>query len=93
MNPPMLNIAAPQTIDLLLSRIEDHLQELAEQAEGRSVVTRITLRGRGVLHGALIRPNASRNLLDELHGRGAQRSPFLWVEKLVLQTRPDVLEA
>ena len=85
-----VEITGIETIDLLISRIEDRMQELAEKADGRSVVTRITLRGRGVLHGALIRPNASRNLLDELHGRGAQRSPFLWVEKLVLQTRPNV---
>lgn len=89
-----VEITGIETIDLLLSRIEDHMQELAEQAEGRSVVTRITLRGRGVLHGALTRPNACRDLLDQLHAIGAQRSPFLWIEKLVLRTRPNVdLEA
>jgi DNA repair exonuclease SbcCD nuclease subunit len=82
------------TIDLLISRIEDRMQELAELADGRSVVTRITLLGRGVLHNALTRPHSSRELLDELHALGAQRSPFVWVEKLILRTRPDAdLEA
>lgn len=85
-----VDITGIESLDGLLSRIEDHLQDLAEQAEGRSVVTRITLRGRGTLHGALTRPNACRDLLDQLHTLGTQRSPFLWVEKLVLRTRPDV---
>jgi len=85
-----VDITGMETLDALLVRIEDLMQELAERAEGRSVVTRITLRGRGPLHCALTRPNASRDLLDELHTRGIARNPFLWVEKLVLRTRTDV---
>ena len=85
-----VEITGMETLDGLLARIEDHTQELADRAEGRAVVARITLRGRGALHGALTRPNACRELLDELHTLGTQRSPFLWVEKLVLRTRPDV---
>lgn len=85
-----VDITGVESLDGLLARIEDQMQELADRAEGRSVVTRITFRGRGALHGALTRPNACRDLLDELHTLGTQRSPFLWVEKLVLRTRPDV---
>ena len=77
-------------MDGLLSRIEETLDELAEQAEGRSVVTRITLGGRGALHQALTRPNACRELLDELHEFGVKRHPFVWVERLLLRTRPNV---
>jgi exonuclease SbcD len=85
-----IDISGLETMDCLLSRIADEMQELAEPAEGRPVVTRITIRGRGMLHGALIRQNASRELLDELHNAGTQRRPFIWVEKLILQTRPNV---
>jgi len=89
-----IDISDLDGIDGLLSRIDERLDELAEQAEGRSVVTRLTLCGRGVLHQSLTRPNACRELLDQLHELGAKRSPFVWVEKLILRTRPNVdLEA
>ena len=85
-----VDITGVESLDGLIARIEGEMQEMTDRAEGRAVVTRITLRGRGALHGALTRPNACRDLLDELHALGSARSPFLWVEKLVLRTRPDV---
>ena len=39
---------------------------------------------------ALTMPNAARDLLDELHSAWHARTPFVWVEQLVLRTRPDV---
>jgi exonuclease SbcD len=84
-----VDIAGLKTMDVLLDRIDEQMDELAGQARQRPVVTRITLRGRGPLHRALRRPNAVRDLLEELHIRGIARSPFVWVEKLVLHTRPQ----
>ncbi|MBM4000282.1 MAG: hypothetical protein FJ297_12235 [Planctomycetes bacterium] len=84
-----VEITGLETMDGLLARIEDRIRELADRAEGRSVVARITLRGRGRLHAALTRPNARRDLLDELHTFGTARNPFVWVEKLVPRTRPE----
>lgn len=84
-----LDIAELETMDTLLDRIDEQMDELAGQSRQRPVVTRITLRGRGPLHRALSRPNAIHDLLGELHIRGAARSPFVWVEKLVRHTRPQ----
>ncbi len=85
-----IDIAGLETMDILLNRIDEKMDELAEQAEERPVVTRITFRGRGPLHRSLSRPNAARDLLDELHNLGTARTPFIWVEKLVLRTRPQI---
>ena len=63
---------------------------LANQAEGRPVVTRIEVSGRGAMHRELTRLNAARNLLDELHSLGNARTPFIWVEQLVIRTRPHI---
>ncbi|MFV1965185.1 MAG: exonuclease SbcCD subunit D [Pirellulaceae bacterium] len=78
-----------ETMESLLERIDEKMDELAGQAEERPVVTRITFRGRGPLHRSLARPSAARDLLDELHDLGTARTPFIWVEKLVLRTRPQ----
>jgi len=85
-----VDVAGLETIDELLTNIEQQMDELAGQAEERPVVTRITLRGRGSLHRSLVRPGTAEDLLDELHQRGRDRTPFVWVGKLVLQTRPHV---
>ncbi|MCZ6766209.1 MAG: DNA repair exonuclease, partial [bacterium] len=85
-----IDIAGLETMDILLDRIDEKMDELAGQAEERPVVTRITFRGRGPLHRSLSRPNAARDLLDELHNLGTARTPFIWVEKLVLRTRPQI---
>lgn len=89
-----IDIAGVETMDILLDRIDEKMDELAVQAEERGVVTRITFRGRGPLHHSLARANAARDLLDELHNLGTARTPFIWAEKLVLRTRPQIdLEA
>jgi len=85
-----LDITGLETMDGLLASIEEKMDDLAEQAQGRAVVTRITLVGRGPLHHALARPNACQDLLDQWHLLGTQRSPFVWVEKLILRTRAIV---
>jgi len=86
----VLDISELETMDDLLARLERRLGELADQGEGRPVVTRITLLGRGPLHRSLSRADSTTELLAELHSLGADRDPFVWVEKLLVRTRPEV---
>lgn len=85
-----IDITGVAALDELLSRFEERLDDLLDQAAGRPVVARIALVGRGVLHQALTRHQASRDLLDKLHELGVQRNPFVWTESLVVRTRPQV---
>ena len=77
-------------MDSLFRCIEAEMDDLSREAEGRPVVARITVSGRGPLHRSLTKPNAAKELLDELHNLGTARKPYIWVEKLVLRTRPTV---
>lgn len=85
-----LDIAGLDDMDAFLAFAQNTINELAEKAEGRPVVTRLEVLGRGTLHRELSRPGTARSLLDQLHTRGAERAPFVWIEQLVLNTRPQV---
>jgi len=85
-----VDITGLTALDELLSRLGERLDDLLDQAAGRPVVARIALLGRGVLHRALTRHQASQDLLDKLHELGVQRNPFIWTESLVVRTRPQV---
>ncbi len=85
-----LDISSHPTLTELQHDLEDQLDERVQQAEGRPLVTRITLEGRGRLHRELARPNAREDLEEALRAGGLQRTPFVWLERLVLRTRPEI---
>ena len=66
------------------------MDRLVQQGDGRPVVARLELCGRGPIHRALTNPNATKDLLDELHALGTGRAPFIWVEQLIVHTSPHV---
>ena len=63
-----------------------HLGELATDrlaaADGRSVILRARLTGRGGLHAALARPGASDDLVRELRDDEGVRQPFCWWDEV-----------
>jgi DNA repair exonuclease SbcCD nuclease subunit len=88
--PVQFDIAGTESLDDLLDAIEDRMETLTQELGRRPVVTRITLSGRGVLHCDLARPETLADVEDEIRSRGAQRTPFIWMERLVSNTRPDL---
>ncbi len=89
-SPCRVDIRGHQTVTELRDELEDRLDELLQQTEGRPLVTRVTLEGRGPLHRELARENAREDLEETLRARGLERAPFVWIERLVLQTRPEI---
>ncbi len=61
--------------------------ELAE-ADGRSVLVRARLTGRGAVHADLIREGVLQGLLDALRAGAPEGAPWLWWEGLRDATRP-----
>jgi DNA repair exonuclease SbcCD nuclease subunit len=61
-----------------------------DEADGRSLVIRLALTGRGALHGTLARPGYLDDLRQLLNEEGGDRAPFAWVESVRDVTRPDV---
>ena len=81
-----IDISAMETEQDLLDAIEDEMQSLLDGAEGRSIVVRMTLNGRGELTRFLRQPGAVDDLLAGVNDRWADRLPFAWCERIQDET-------
>ena len=59
-------------------------------ADGRSLVVRLRLTGRGGLHATLRRPGYLEDLRQLLNEERSSTPPFAWVESIRDATRPDI---
>lgn len=79
-----------QGIDDLVNRITDRLVRLQSGADGRDVVCRVTLSGRGPLHGQLVGGNTISVVEEEIRLNQSQESPWIWLERLSDKTFPEI---
>ncbi len=73
----------------LKNRLLTALEEARQEAEGRPVVVRIRLNGRGVLHDRLLQPAVVEEWLEELRewiGSPAQSETWVWPESISVRT-------
>jgi DNA repair protein SbcD/Mre11 len=63
-------------------------EEYLERADGRSVILRARISGRGQLHADLARPGTLDGLLAELRREAGERRPFLWWDELIDESKP-----
>jgi len=76
------DIGAFQTEQELLDALHERMQDVLDGADGRSVVVRMTLTGRGELNRTLRRPNTIEDLVEEINREWAEQSPFAWCERI-----------
>ena len=76
------DIGAFRTEQELLDALHERMQGVLDGADGRSVVVRMTLTGRGELNRTLRRPNTIEDLVEEINREWAERSPFAWCERI-----------
>ena len=81
-----VDISALETEQDLLNEIDDAMQSLLDSAEGRSVVARMILTGRGELNQFLRQPDAVDDLLEGVNDQWAGRLPFVWCERIEDET-------
>ena len=81
-----IDISGMETEQDLLNEIDDAVQNLQDGAQGRSVVARITLNGRGQLNQSLRRPNAVGDILEVVNEEWAGQQPFVWCERIEDET-------
>ena len=77
-----LDIAETSTEQNLLDELHRRIGEALEHGEGRSLVLRMTLSGRGELHRFLRQPGSVDDLADELKRASANLHPFAWCERI-----------
>jgi len=86
-----LDISNLESIDQLDSAIRQHTDNLSVQAEGRDVVCRINLVGRGSLHEQLQRDGEIDDLLERARTAwSGSESPWVWTDKITNSTRPSM---
>ena len=85
-----IDISVLETEQDLLNEIDEAMQSLLDGAEGRSVVARMTLTGRGELNRFLRQPSAVDDLLAGINDQWAERLPFVWCERIEDETAATI---
>ena len=73
----------------LLDRLDGRCREIREDNDGRPVVCSVMLVGSGDLHHNLSRPGYLDGVLEHLRDEHAGDDPFVWVDRLPVQTVPE----
>ena len=81
-----LDISRTDTVPDLIEGLHQLVQDSLAESDGRSVVLRIGLAGRGGLHPSLQQPTFVEELMGEVNREWAERSPFAWCERIVDET-------
>lgn len=74
----------------VLNSILDIADSALEEAEGRPVVLRVILEGRGDMNRWLRLPDTLEGILEHLNKEYADGSPWLWCERIQLETAPAI---
>ena len=74
----------------LLTRLYSLIKDIKQRSDGRSVLCRILLKGRGILYSFLSRKGVCHDLMLELRDLERHESPFVWVESLKNLTYPPI---
>jgi DNA repair exonuclease SbcCD nuclease subunit len=79
-----------ETLDALERAIGDRIDGRVTADDGRALLCRIALVGRGPLYGDLRAPEAGPGLLARLRDRYRDAEPAVWVQRLRVACRPSV---
>ena len=74
----------------LLSKAKGRLAECHEAAEGRFCAVRLIVRGACAAHRQLVRRVPRDEALAEIRNLASELDEEVWVEKILLETRPEV---
>ena len=79
-----------ETVDALELAICEKIESELASADGRALVCRVALTGRGSLHPALRQKNAADQILEHVRDRFSSEDPFIWLQRLALESRPQL---
>jgi DNA repair protein SbcD/Mre11 len=83
-----VDISALQTEQDLLDAVDRAVAALVDGADGRDVVFRLNISGRGHLHHTVRRPNFIADLQERLAETWSESSPFAWCERVEVLSSP-----
>ena len=81
-----LDIGPLETEQALLDAVSDLAEEALSEAQGRPLVVRLELAGRGTLHGWLNQGNTASDIKERVNDQFASQGNWLWCESIRLAT-------
>jgi DNA repair protein SbcD/Mre11 len=85
-----VDIGGIATIDELDRSVMETIQGLVRKSEGRAIVCRLNVEGRGSLYQELRKSNNVADLLDRVREAFEGEDPFVWVHELIIDCRPEI---
>jgi exonuclease SbcD len=85
-----VSIDGLSTLDTLRDAIITELQDAHSKADQRDLISRITLTDRGALHFDLNTSEAITDLENLVREEFQLLSPWVWLERIKVSTRPDI---
>lgn len=85
-----VSIAGIETEQAMLDAIDREVEASADAADGRSVVYRLWLTGRGEMHSWLSRGDTTAEILERLNDRYGGGRTWLWCERVEANTASAV---
>jgi DNA repair exonuclease SbcCD nuclease subunit len=82
-----LDVSSIETEERLLRAIDEQCEKIRSEAENRSVILRLELRGRSPLHSLLSREKFFIELESTVREKWIDKEPFLFLERIVNNTR------
>ena len=77
-------------VDALRGRVAEALEALRADSDGRPLLTRVRLTGRGPLFHDLRTNRALDDVLDSLRDQHVNAAPFVWVDQIEVACRPTI---
>lgn len=84
-----LRIDGLTTMDGLDRAIVDAVQGLLSKGDGRALMCRLSIEGRGSLYRELRRPGYATDLLERAREPFQGDRPFVWIDELMVDCRPE----
>ena len=85
-----LDISELRSEQDLLDQLPRRVDELLQAADGRPLVFRVDLHGRGPLHAPLRRRGLVGDLRDQVNAAFESLNPFAWCERITDRTAPEI---
>ena len=74
----------------LVEVVDRAVDDARDAADGRDLVIRLTLTGRGPMHASLVREGFVEDVQNQLNDTWSRRRPFTYCERISNATSPDV---
>ena len=81
-----IDISSSLSLDEVQDSVTKKCMKISDESDGRSLIIRLSLKGRTTLHSQLQRTNSISDLLGDIREQLANREPWVWLDRLNLDT-------